>query len=129
MWVRAVRPGRMRELAVMARRLGLVLATFLFLGFATAAGAQPQAVKPPGNDDCLACHGDPDAKRENGTSIGLDDKVFAASKHAPLECVDCHKDLATLQEFPHPEKLGNVNCASCHDDEGAKYQEDRKSVV
>ena len=69
----------------MARRLGLALATCLFLGFAAAAEAQPQAVKPPANDDCLACHGDPDAKRENGTAIGLDDKVFAASTHGPLD--------------------------------------------
>lgn len=107
----------------MARRLGLACAAFLFLGFAAAAEAQPQAVKPPGNDDCLACHGDPDAKRENGTSIGLDDKVFAASTHGPLACVDCHKDLATLQEFPHPEKLAKVACATCHDEEGAKYHD------
>jgi nitrate/TMAO reductase-like tetraheme cytochrome c subunit len=113
----------MRELGIMARRLGLALATFLFLGFAAAAGAQPQAIKPPGNDDCLACHGDPDARRENGTSIGLDDKVFAASTHGPLACVDCHKDLATLQEFPHPEKLAKVACATCHDDVGAKYHD------
>ena len=54
----------------MARRLGLFFATFLLLsGIAATAHAQPQAAKPPGNDDCLACHGDADAKRENGTSI------------------------------------------------------------
>jgi len=49
-----------------------------------------------------------DAKRENGTSMAVDQKVFADSKHGPLACVDCHKDLATLQEFPHPEKLAKV---------------------
>jgi len=106
----------------MARRLGLVLATVLFVGVATA-GAQPPAVKPPASDDCLACHGDADAKRENGASIAVDQKVFAASKHGPLECVDCHKDLAAQQEFPHPETLAKVNCASCHDAEGAKYHD------
>lgn len=109
----------------MARRLGLSLATTLFvLGFAAAAHAQaPGAVKPPGNDDCLACHGDVEAKRENGTSIGLDPAVFAASKHGPLACVDCHQDLSTLQEFPHPEKLARVACATCHDEEGSKYHD------
>jgi nitrate/TMAO reductase-like tetraheme cytochrome c subunit len=107
----------------MARRLGTSLATLFIMGVAITAGAGPQSVKPPGNDDCLACHGDADAKRENGTSIGLDAKVFADSKHGPLDCVDCHKDLATLTEFPHPDKLAKVNCASCHDEEGAKYHD------
>jgi len=108
----------------MARRLGLALATILlFLGSASTAGAQAQPPKSPANDDCLACHGDAEAKRENGTSVAVDQKVFADSKHGPLECVDCHKDLATIQEFPHPEKLAKVNCASCHDEEGAKYHD------
>ena len=39
-------------------------------------------------------------------------------KHGPLECVDCHKDLAKVQDFPHPEKLARVDCASCHGEEG-----------
>ncbi|MGC4084288.1 MAG: cytochrome c3 family protein [Vicinamibacterales bacterium] len=113
----------------MARRFGLSLATsLLFLGVAAAAFAQPQSVKPPGNDDCLACHGDADAKRENGTSIAVDQTVFTDSKHGPLACVDCHKDLATLQEFPHAEKLAKVNCASCHDEEGAKYHDSNPLV-
>ena len=107
----------------MAGRLGVSLATFFLLGFAVAAGAEPQVVKPPGNDDCMACHGDADAKRESGTSIAVDQKVFADSKHGPLNCVDCHKDLATLQEYPHPEKLAKVTCASCHEEEGGKYHD------
>jgi nitrate/TMAO reductase-like tetraheme cytochrome c subunit len=90
---------------------------------AAVAGAQPQAVKPPANDDCLACHGDADAKRENGASIAVDGKVFEASKHGPLACVDCHKDLATVTDFPHPDKLARVDCATCHDAEGAKYHD------
>jgi nitrate/TMAO reductase-like tetraheme cytochrome c subunit len=111
------------ELTIMAARLGISLATFFVLGFAVAAGAGPQAVKPPGNDDCLACHGDADAKRASGTSIAVDQKIFAGSAHGPLDCVDCHKDLATLQEFPHPDTLAKVACASCHDAEGAKYRD------
>jgi len=107
----------------MTRRLGLSLAIFLLLGFAATAGAQTQTIKPPGNDDCLACHGDADVKRENGTSVAVDEKVFAASMHGPVACVDCHKDLAALQEFPHPEKLAKVACATCHDEEGVKYHD------
>jgi len=117
----------------MAGRLGVTLA-FLVLGLAATADAgqqisssppqnTSQTVKAPANDDCLACHGDKDAKRESGTSIAVDDKVFAASKHGPLECVDCHKDLAKVQDFPHPEKLAKVDCASCHGEEGTKYHD------
>mgnify|MGYP003346153474 CR=1 FL=1 len=32
-------------------------------------------------------------------SIAVDAKVFEASKHGPLACVDCHKDLATVSDF------------------------------
>jgi nitrate/TMAO reductase-like tetraheme cytochrome c subunit len=109
----------------MARRAGfLPLAFALVLGLAGAAGAQPAAPPaPPANDDCLACHGDPGAQRENGASIAVDPQVFERSSHGPLACVDCHQDLATLQEFPHPETLAKVNCASCHDEEGAQYHD------
>ncbi len=69
----------------MARRLGLALATFLLLGVCSRSGGAATGRHAPANDDCLACHGDPDAKRENGTAIGLDDKVFAASTHGPLD--------------------------------------------
>ncbi len=105
----------------MARRLSVFLATCFLAGLAAGAGAQ--TVKPPGNDDCLACHGDSDAKRANGTSIAVDEKVFAGSTHGPLACVDCHQDLATTQEFPHPDTLAKVRCAACHDEEGAKYHD------
>jgi nitrate/TMAO reductase-like tetraheme cytochrome c subunit len=105
----------------MARRLCFLFAAFFVLRAAT--GADARSAKPPGNDDCLACHGDADVKRENGTSIAVDQQVFAQSKHGALDCVDCHKDLATTQDFPHPEKLATVGCATCHDEEGAKYHD------
>ena len=93
------------------------------LGCAGAAGAGQSPPKPPANDDCLACHGDPDAKRANGTSVAVDAPALAASTHGPMACVDCHADLATLVEFPHPDTLEKVNCASCHDDVGANYHD------
>jgi hypothetical protein len=40
-----------------------------------------------------------------------------------MACVDCHADLATLAEFPHPDTLKKVNCASCHDAVGATYHD------
>ena len=103
-------------------RVSLVTA-FLLLS-AGAAGAEQTSVKPPANDDCLACHGDSTAKRANGTSIAFDENIqkgFAASKHAQMACVDCHQDLAALKEFPHADTLAKVNCATCHDDAQAKY--------
>ena len=95
----------------------------LLLGGAAVADAGQSSPKPPANDDCLACHSDPDAKRANGTPIAVDVPGFTASIHGPLACVDCHADLAKLAEFPHPDTLKKVNCAGCHDDIGAKYHD------
>ena len=94
----------------MRARLVVPFVAALLAAGASQAFAQA-APKPPANDDCLACHDKIDAK------------AFAASTHGPMACVDCHADLATLQEFPHPDTLAKVNCASCHDDIGAKYHD------
>ena len=99
------------------------VATVLLAGLPAAASAGSDAPKPPANDDCLACHGDKDAKRADGTPIFVDQAAFDASKHGPMACVDCHQDLANLTEFPHPDKLAKVDCGSCHDTAQAKYTE------
>jgi hypothetical protein len=90
------------------------------LALAAPVSAQP-AVRPPANEDCLACHADPAAVRTNGTPVVVLPEKYAASVHAPLACVDCHTDLAKLTEYPHPEKLARVSCATCHEDAVAKY--------
>jgi len=64
-------------------RLGVVVATACILASSVATRAEP-AVKPPANEDCLACHGDADAKRANGSPVFVADKVLAGSTHAPL---------------------------------------------
>ena len=92
----------------------------LLWGAAAAAQSPPP---PPANEDCLGCHGDPDFKREDGSPVYVDQGAFDTSKHAPLACVDCHADLAAVTDFPHPEKLEKVKCASCHADEAVKYQD------
>lgn len=81
-----------------------------------SAPAWAQQPKPPANDDCLACHNDPDVKRSDGSSVTVAPNRFAESVHGPLSCVDCHADLSTTTDFPHPDKLAPVNCGSCHDD-------------
>ena len=90
------------------RFVSCVAAAWLVAGQAAAG----QAAKAPANDDCLACHGEK-----------VDAKQFEASMHGPLQCVDCHADLAKITDFPHAEKLAKVSCASCHDDIGSKYHD------
>jgi nitrate/TMAO reductase-like tetraheme cytochrome c subunit len=99
------------------------ICTMLAAGWLIAmpAAAGQSAPKPPANDDCLACHGDSTAKRDDGRTIAVDTKRYEASKHGPMACVDCHQDLATVSEFPHQAKLKPVDCASCHDGPAAKY--------
>jgi hypothetical protein len=80
-------------------------------GSASAAAQTPPAA--PSNEDCQACHSE-------GSTAPV---VFAQTVHQPLACVDCHADLATVTEFPHPEKLKPVDCGVCHTDEGAQYQD------
>ena len=106
-------------------RLGGVLAAILLT--AAPLGAAARAPKPPANDDCLACHEDPSAKRANGSSLFVDKAAFAASVHgaAGAACIDCHQDLAKTSDFPHPEKLAPVDCAACHESQVADY---KKSV-
>jgi nitrate/TMAO reductase-like tetraheme cytochrome c subunit len=101
----------------------VLLALFFSVAAVSSAHAQNQNLKPPANDDCLACHSDADVKRANGTSLAVDPAVFEHSKHGPLACVDCHEDLATVQEFPHADKLARVNCSMCHDAEASKYHD------
>ena len=77
----------------------LLTIAWLFLSH-TSAEAGQSSQKPPANDDCLACHGNADAKRANGTLVAVDAPAFASSKHGPMACVDRHADLETLTEFP-----------------------------
>ena len=79
---------------------------------------------PPTNDDCLACHGDPSAARADGRPVAVAPQPFAGSVHGGLglACVDCHTDLATLAEYPHPEKLQPAGCATCHEAAVTQYR-------
>jgi predicted CXXCH cytochrome family protein len=69
------------------------------------------------NEDCAACHGDPELTTERqGRTISLyvDFKKFSDSVHQSLDCTSCHMD-ADVKDFPHPERLEEVNCGICHD--------------
>jgi hypothetical protein len=79
------------------------------------------AVKAPPNSDCLECHDDEGLVRDDGRPLARVRPIPAASVHESVACVECHQDLATIVDFPHPEKLAKVDCAACHDDEVKKY--------
>jgi hypothetical protein len=95
----------------------IVLAVLVTASIAAAAPQKPGAPAPPGNDDCLACHGDAGAARADGRPVAVAPEVFAASIHGMggVACVDCHADLASLAEYPHAERLQPAQCATCHD--------------
>ena len=99
----------------------VVFATGLFAFGTLLNAAQP--VKPPGNDDCLTCHSDKDAKASGGRSVFVPQSKFDSSVHgkAGVACVDCHADLAKTSDFPHKARLHKVDCASCHDGAGAAH--------
>jgi len=101
----------------------VVLAVVATASIAAAAPQKPGAPAPPSNDDCLACHGDAGAVRADGRSVAVAPETFAGSIHGMggLACVDCHSDLAALAEYPHAEKLGPAQCATCHDAAVAAY--------
>ena len=101
----------------------ILLTIASLMGGASVAGAGQSSPPAPASDDCLGCHSDPGLTRANGTPLAVDAPALAASKHGPMTCVDCHADLATFTEFPHPETLEKARCASCHDDIGATYDD------
>jgi cytochrome b subunit of formate dehydrogenase len=46
------------------------------------------------------------------------DRVYRASVHADVACVDCHQD---CRELPHPARTAPANCATCHAQEHADH--------
>jgi len=100
-------------------RCRFVLATCVLVWlFAPGASAQTAHA----NDECLACHDDDSLKRGNGTPVTVHQTVFAGSVHGPMNCVDCHADVARA-ELPHAEKLHKVDCSTCHADQVALYRQ------
>lgn len=111
-------PAHSRAMSRGGRRsIRAVLACWLALvSLDAAAQGRPAAPKAPANEDCQACHEDPAATRENGTSVAVGTEAFSKSVHGPMGCIDCHVDLATFTDFPHAAKLAKVDCGSCHED-------------
>jgi len=73
--------------------------------------------------DCLKCHGDPAAKpvAPGGKAPPfVDAKALKASPHVKQQCVFCHQDQDGA-EFPHKKPPAKVDCATCHEKEGASH--------
>jgi cytochrome b subunit of formate dehydrogenase len=103
-------------------RIAPVAIALSLFAFGSALNAATP-VKPPGNDDCLTCHADKDAKRSDGRSVLVLKQKFDFSVHgqAGVACVDCHADLAAAKDFPHAARLKKVDCATCHDGAPASH--------
>ena len=81
------------------------------------------AAAPAGNDTCLMCHADKDAKNDKGKPIAVDPERFKASVHGEMQiaCTSCHTD-ASASKLPHAEKLKPVDCAGCHEKAVGEYR-------
>jgi len=98
---------------------GALLAVVLLAG----PGAGPAAADGPANEDCLACHEDPELARSDGRPLKMAPELFAESIHGQIgaACTDCHADLANVTDFPHAERLARVECGSCHTEAAEAY--------
>ncbi|MGC2271631.1 MAG: cytochrome b/b6 domain-containing protein [Candidatus Sulfotelmatobacter sp.] len=87
--------------------------------YATAIRARGQVALPQPlkqDESCLACHGQPGMKSGSGKNISTDPGPHAASVHGALACTDCH---TSIKDYPHPAKVGKVQCSTCHADEAS----------
>ncbi len=78
------------------------------------------------DESCLACHGQAGMTSGGGKSISIDPAKHAASVHGILGCTDCH---TTLRDYPHPAKVPQVKCATCHSDEALHVPNSVHSVL
>ncbi|MGA9543013.1 MAG: cytochrome b/b6 domain-containing protein [Candidatus Sulfotelmatobacter sp.] len=97
----------------------ILLAGLLPFGSPAHARARAQAKAPQPlkqDESCLACHGQAGIKSDSGKSISIDSAKHAASVHGSLSCRECH---TSIKDYPHPAKVSNVKCATCHADEAS----------
>lgn len=116
----------------------LLLALGMAWGFVTVAHAQG----PTGNQECLACHSNPDLGMTlpsgEPLSLYVDVETYHASIHGTLnvQCVQCHTD---IKGYPHPPSnyvdrrdvaLQNYRtCEGCHPDNYRKTMDSMHQVA
>lgn len=96
----------------------------IFLSLVVLSPPLAPSLSGQANDECLVCHGEKELEAESGKRVYVDGQALDRSVHgqAGLSCIDCHADLARIQEFPHPSPLKAVECRSCHDEAGREFQ-------
>lgn len=81
----------------------------------------PQVFSQDDNETCLSCHGEDDELeglnlRDSTISMYVTQASIDSSVHASLDCIECHTDLESFDDYPHLEKLEPVDCSICHDE-------------
>jgi formate dehydrogenase gamma subunit len=109
------------------RQSGLALCGVWLVLAAAAAGRAASPPLPPQKDsECLACHGTPGSKDEKGRNIYVDEAKHKSSVHGPLDCTACH---AAIREYPHPQPVAKVDCATCHSEVAADVAKSTHSML
>lgn len=102
----------------------IFIATAFLIATALPAFAQTS------NAGCLACHESAELTKDLGhgktASVHVDPAKFAASVHAPLECTNCHAEVTGYPHDPAPKK---VDCASCHPDSVAAWDNSLHAIA
>ncbi|HUV30522.1 MAG TPA: cytochrome b/b6 domain-containing protein [Acidobacteriota bacterium] len=85
------------------------------------------------DETCLGCHGDPNLtgldRHDNEVSMYVGEDAVGLSSHSGMSCVECHVDLATVDDYPHAEDLVAVDCGNCHAYEARIYDKHGRVVV
>jgi hypothetical protein len=96
----------------------------LFSGLTLFAQPQSLLAAADPNESCMACHEDQNLKDSNGRILFVNNRDFKQSIHGRLgiTCVNCHRDLENITDFPHAERLSKVNCTPCHQEAQKEFQ-------
>jgi len=98
------------------------------------------------NDACLECHGSSDILEMSGEeriemvipapekeevykgelTLYVDYEKFRSTVHRDLSCIDCHND---IEDIPHTQRLGMVDCAQCHEEIVGQYDKSKHATV
>lgn len=98
------------------------------------------------NEVCLECHGTRDILemnreerlemvipapkkqevRKGELTLYVDYEKFGVTVHRELNCIDCHTD---IEDLPHSQRLGLVDCAQCHEEIVEHYDKSKHAKV
>ena len=124
-------------------RIGIIA---LFLLLCAPGPAFSQTADRGVDQRCLNCHGQkhistispeerktmvvvPDAgmpERKNPATLFIDQNLLAKGFHSRVACVECHPGTESL---PHPARLSDPHCESCHEQEVEDVSRSRHAKV